>query len=57
MTKTPDGEASNVLSDAKFKKTFNILADKPETVTKYFFPRILENTHIRAIQAGRPLTF
>lgn len=41
---TPDGEQSEVISDEKFKKLFNILADKPETVAKFFIPRILSNT-------------
>ncbi|MDP4090319.1 MAG: SDR family NAD(P)-dependent oxidoreductase [Bacillota bacterium] len=44
ITKTPDGEQSEVVSDEKFKKVFNILADKPETVAKFFIPRILSNT-------------
>jgi short-subunit dehydrogenase len=44
ITKTPDGEQSEVISDKKFKKLFNILADKPETVAKFFIPRILSNT-------------
>jgi short-subunit dehydrogenase len=44
ITKTPDGDPSEVISDDKFKKVFNILADKPETVAKFFIPRILSNT-------------
>lgn len=44
ITKTPDGEPSEVISDEKFRKIFNILADKPETVAKFFVPRILSNT-------------
>ena len=44
ITKTPDGEQSEVISDEKFRKIFNILADKPETVAKFFIPRILRNT-------------
>lgn len=44
ITKTPDGEESEVISDQKFKKIFNILADKPETVAKYFVPKMLSNT-------------
>ena len=44
ITKTPDGEPSDVISDEKFKKIFNILADKPETVAKFFIPRMLRNT-------------
>ena len=43
ITKTPDGKRSEVFSDEKFRKTFNILADKPETVAKYFVPGILKN--------------
>ena len=43
ITKKPDGKRSEVFSDEKFRKTFNILADKPETVAKYFVPRILKN--------------
>lgn len=44
ITKTPDEEQSEVISDEKFKKLFNILADKPETVAKFFIPRVLSNT-------------
>jgi short-subunit dehydrogenase len=44
ITKTPDGDQSEVIADDKFKKIFNILADKPETVAKFFIPRILSNT-------------
>jgi short-subunit dehydrogenase len=44
ITKTPDGERSEAIDDEKFKKIFNILADKPETVAKFFIPRILSNT-------------
>lgn len=44
ITKTPDGEESEVISDERFKKIFNILADRPETVAQFFVPRILSNT-------------
>lgn len=44
ITKTPDGEHSEVIDDRKFKKLFNILGDKPETVAKFFVPRMLSNT-------------
>jgi len=44
MTKTPDGEKSPVVEDKRFKKIFNILADRPETVAAFFVPRILKNT-------------
>lgn len=44
ITKTPDGVASDVITDEKFIKVFNILADRPETVAKYFIPKILNNT-------------
>jgi len=43
ITKTPDGDQSDVVTDGKFRKIFNILADKPERVAKYFVPRILSN--------------
>jgi short-subunit dehydrogenase len=51
ITKTPDGEASEVISDDKFKRMFNILADKPETVAKFFIPRILRNAKNDALFA------
>ena len=51
ITKTPDGVQSEVVSDPKFKKIFNILADKPETVAKFFVPRILNNTKNDALIA------
>jgi len=44
ITKTPDGEQSEVIEDERFKKIFNIVGDKPETVAKFFIPRILNNT-------------
>ena len=51
ITKTPDGEPSEVIADEKFRKIFNILADKPETVAKFFVPRILRNTKNNALIA------
>lgn len=39
-TKTPDGKKSPVIEEPRFKKIFNILADKPETVEAFFVPRI-----------------
>jgi NAD(P)-dependent dehydrogenase (short-subunit alcohol dehydrogenase family) len=44
ITRTPEGKQSEVISDEKFKKVFNILADKPETVAEFFIPKILSNT-------------
>lgn len=44
ITKRPDGEQSEVVSDEKFKKLFNILADKPETVAKFLVPKMFSNT-------------
>ncbi len=44
ITRSPDGRPSEVVSDRKFKKVFNILADRPETVAAFFIPRILRNT-------------
>lgn len=44
MTKSPTKNPSSVTENSQFKKIFNILADKPETVAKFFVPKILENT-------------
>ena len=44
LRKTPDGEKAALETDPKFKKIFNILGDKPETVAAYFIPRILGNS-------------
>jgi len=44
ITKTPDGMQSEIITDKKFTKVFNILGDKPETVASFFVPRILSNT-------------
>lgn len=43
ITKTPDGEVAAIDSDESFKKIFNILGDRPETVAAFFVPRILNN--------------
>ena len=43
ITKTTDGERSELMADEKFKKLLNIIADRPETVAKFFIPRILDN--------------
>lgn len=44
ITKTPDGHKSDVTSDSKFVRIFNILADKPETVAEFFVAKMLSNT-------------
>ena len=44
ITKTPEGAPSEVVTDAQFKKIFNILADRPDTVAAYFVPKMLANT-------------
>lgn len=44
ITKSPTGEISSVTQDQKFRKVFNTLGDRPETVAKFFVPRILTNT-------------
>ena len=44
ITKAPDGSESPVLKDDRFRKIFNILADRPETVAAFFVPRMLTNT-------------
>jgi len=43
ITKSPDGEKSEVLLNQQFKTIFNILADQPETVAEFFIPKILCN--------------
>lgn len=44
ITKSPTGEVSSVTQDSQFRKIFNTLGDEPETVAKFFVPRILSNT-------------
>ena len=44
ITKTPDSQPSEVIANEQFRRTFNILADKPATVAKILIPRILSNT-------------
>lgn len=44
ITKTPDGDESPVMKEKRFISIFNTLADKPETVAKFFIPRILSST-------------
>jgi short-subunit dehydrogenase len=44
ITKSPDGEEAAVFKNERFKKVFNILADKSETVADFFIPKILSNT-------------
>jgi short-subunit dehydrogenase len=44
ITKTSDGEPSEIMTDERFIKIFNILADKPETVAGFFIPKMLRNT-------------
>jgi short-subunit dehydrogenase len=48
ITRTPNGEKSEVVTDKKFKKIFNILADKPDVVAKFFIPAMLSNTRNNA---------
>lgn len=43
ITKDPDGETSEVIKDEKFRKLFNILADRPEEVARFFIPKMLAN--------------
>lgn len=44
ITKSPTGEISSVTQDERFKKIFNTLGERPETVAKFLVPRILANT-------------
>ena len=44
ITKTPDGAVAAIETDERFRRIFNILADRPETVAAFFVPRMLQNT-------------
>jgi len=44
ITKMPDGGSAELFENSQFRKIFNTLADRPETVAKFFIPKILENT-------------
>ena len=48
ITKDPDGQGSDVIKDEKFKRIFNLLADRPETVAAFFIPKVLGNTRNNA---------
>lgn len=43
ITKAADGGVSSIETDERFRRIFNILADRPETVASFFIPRILAN--------------
>ncbi len=43
ITKGPDGKDAETMDNSSFKKIFNILGDKPDTVAKSIVPRILAN--------------
>ncbi len=43
ITKDTDGKPSEVVTSENFRKIFNILADRPETVAAYLVPRMLAN--------------
>ena len=42
ITKSPDGEDAAIYTQESFKKVFNILADKPETVAEFFYTKNLK---------------
>ncbi len=44
ITKSPNGETAEIHSNESFKKIFNMLADKPETVAAFFIPKMLSNS-------------
>jgi NAD(P)-dependent dehydrogenase (short-subunit alcohol dehydrogenase family) len=44
IIKTPDGQVPAIESSERFRKIFNLLADRPETVAKFFIPKMLTNT-------------
>ncbi|MBO1265879.1 SDR family oxidoreductase [Proteiniclasticum sp. SCR006] len=43
ITRMPDGGTAELMANEKFKRIFNILADKPETVAKFLVPGMLKN--------------
>jgi short-subunit dehydrogenase len=44
ITKSPDGSLPAIESQQSFRKIFDMLADRPETVAKFFVPKMLANT-------------
>ncbi|HEX2947397.1 MAG TPA: SDR family oxidoreductase [Clostridia bacterium] len=44
FTGAHSGQASPAVREERFRKIFNILGDRPETVAAFFAPRILANT-------------
>jgi NAD(P)-dependent dehydrogenase (short-subunit alcohol dehydrogenase family) len=44
IMKTPDGKEAAIQHDERFKRIFNTLGDRPETVAAFFIPRMLANT-------------
>lgn len=44
ILKSQDGQIPAIESDESFRKIFNLLGDRPETVAKFFIPKILANT-------------
>ena len=44
ITKNPDGQQAENITEESFIKIFNIMGDKPETVVRFFIPKILANT-------------
>jgi len=44
ITRSPDGQPAAIEYNESFRRIFNILADRPETVAAYFIPRMLANT-------------
>ncbi|MFH5834986.1 SDR family NAD(P)-dependent oxidoreductase [Proteiniclasticum sp. C24MP] len=44
ITRMPDGGTAELMANEKFRRIFNILADEPETVAKFFVPRMLKNS-------------
>lgn len=43
ITKMPAEGSAELFQNPQFKRVFNALADRPETVAKFFIPRILKN--------------
>ena len=43
ITKTPEGKPAKVIEDMRFRRIFNILADKPETVAAFLVQKMIAN--------------
>lgn len=54
IAKTLDGQTPEVISDPKFRKVFNILAERPETVARFFVRRYFATAKTMPTSSGFP---